>query len=506
MFFLKFILIFLICDLVIESLSSYLLKQKAWLHTEICTYYFQKCFLLLILFIIGVQFLEEINLLLYFVSTKNFLWFYSHTLRYSFLIYFDLLTYLMLIVIFFISSLVHLYSLEYMSTDIKRTKFIILLSIFTYFMACLIIAQNLLVLFFAWEGVGLCSYLLISFWQSRIQAIKAALKAMIINKFGDIFLFFGILYLYYITKRIDLLVFEFFDFSVINNHFFFNTINIIGFCFILGAFTKSAQFLFHTWLPDAMEGPTPVSALIHAATMVAAGVFLAVRLLPLLIKSLLLLNLILIIGGITAIYAARMAVIQKDIKKTIAYSTCSQLGYMFMAVGLGFVSFAIFHLIMHAFYKALLFLCAGSVIHGLHDEQDIRRLGGLYILMPLTYSAMVIGSLALIGFPFFSGFYSKDLIIYVLTLENVFVKISYILASFGALFTNYYTLITLKSIFLPIVVLGTNISVSKIHLVQESQWRINLVLIILSVCSLWLGFYMKIFFICEEHIALRLFS
>jgi len=284
----------------------------------------------------------------------------------------------------------------------------------------LVSADNFIQLFLGWEGVGLCSYLLINFWFTRVQANKAALKAIILNRVGDFSLTFAILLIFFFFKSVDFatvfflvpLVSDFFfTFEVFNTYYNVHVLSFICFFLFFGAMGKSAQIGLHLWLPDAMEGPTPVSALIHAATMVTAGVFLIIRCAPLFEYAPSVLTLMVFVGSATAFFAATVAVVQNDIKKVIAYSTCSQLGYMVFVCGLSGYSASLFHLVNHAFFKALLFLSAGAVIHGLSGEQDIRRMGGLSLKLPFTYTMFLLGSLALVGFPFLAGFYSKDLIL-----------------------------------------------------------------------------------------------
>ncbi|MAJ57058.1 MAG: NADH-quinone oxidoreductase subunit L [Candidatus Pelagibacter sp.] len=343
-------------------------------------------------------------------------WVSSGKLNFDWSIYIDPLTSLMLVVITSISFLVHIYSIEYMSHDKSKPRFMAYLSFFTFAMIMLVTADNFVQLFFGWEGVGLASYLLIGFWYHKNSANKAAIKAFIVNRIGDFGLAIGIFIIY---KYLGTLNYEeVFDGLITLND---KTVSILGiegsiisfiaFFLFIGAMGKSAQIFLHTWLPDAMEGPTPVSALIHAATMVTAGVFLVVKCSPIFENSIFVLNLILVIGASTALFAATIALVQNDIKKVIAYSTCSQLGYMFVATGLGAYHIAMFHLFTHAFFKALLFLGAGSVIHSMKDEQDMRRMGGLWKKIPITYIFMIIGTLAITGFPFLSGFFSKDAII-----------------------------------------------------------------------------------------------
>ena len=328
----------------------------------------------------------------------------------------DALTSVMLVVVTWVSAVVHLYSIGYMSHDSHRQRFMAYLSLFTFFMLMLVTSDNLVQLFLGWEGVGLCSYLLIGFWFKKPEATAAAIKAFLVNRVGDFGFALGIFATYFLfgTVQFDAI------FAAAKTHAG-DTMNFLGhsyhaltlICLLLfvGAMGKSAQLGLHTWLPDAMEGPTPVSALIHAATMVTAGVFMVARCSPLFEQSKEALDVVCVVGGLTAFFAATVGLVQNDIKRVIAYSTCSQLGYMFFACGVGAYSVAIFHLMTHAFFKALLFLGAGSVIHGMSGEQDMRKMGGIWHMMPITYIYMWIGSLALAGLPFFAGYYSKDLIL-----------------------------------------------------------------------------------------------
>ena len=343
-------------------------------------------------------------------------WITSGLLDVNWSIKIDQLSAVMLVVVTLVSAIVHVYSIGYMSHDPHQPRFMSYLSLFTFAMLVLVTSDNFLQLFFGWEGVGLCSYFLIGFWFKKPTANAAAIKAFIVNRVGDFGFALGIFLVFYIFGTINYEeVFNQVSLYKDNNLNFLglelNAINLICFLLFIGAMGKSAQIFLHTWLPDAMEGPTPVSALIHAATMVTAGVFLVVRCSPIYEYSPIILNFITVIGMTTALFAATVALVQNDIKKIIAYSTCSQLGYMFFATGVGAYNIAMFHLFTHAFFKALLFLGAGSVIHSFHDEQDINKMGGVYKHLPYTYALMIIGTLALTGFPFLSGFYSKDLII-----------------------------------------------------------------------------------------------
>ena len=350
-------------------------------------------------------------------------WFTSGKLVASWALRIDTLTAVMLIVVTTVSFLVHVYSIGYMSDDPSRPRFFAYLSLFTFAMLMLVTSDNLVQLFFGWEGVGLMSYLLVGFWYDRSPAANAAaIKAFVVNRVGDFGFSLGIFLTFYLTGSI-----AFDQVFAAAPGLVGKTVHFIGFdwdaltlvCLLLfmGAMGKSAQFLLHTWLPDAMEGPTPVSALIHAATMVTAGVFMVARLSPLFELSSTALSVVTIVGGTTAFFAATIAGVQMDIKKVVAYSTCSQLGYMFVGLGVGGYSLGIFHLFTHAFFKGLLFLCCGSVIIAMHHEQDMRAMGGLRKELPVTFWTMMAGALALsaVGIPFtpigFAGFVSKDPII-----------------------------------------------------------------------------------------------
>ena len=328
----------------------------------------------------------------------------------------DMLSAVMMIVITTVSAMVHIYSIGYMSHDNSKPRFMSYLSLFTFAMLMLVTSDNLIQLFFGWEGVGLASYLLIGFWYHKPSAHTAAMKAFIVNRVGDFGFILGIISIYSVFG--SLYFDEIFSdveglhkLSIVMLGFKINVIELIAILLFIGAMGKSAQIGLHTWLPDAMEGPTPVSALIHAATMVTAGVFLVCRMSPLLEFAPFALNVITIVGAMTAIFAATIGLTQFDIKRVIAYSTCSQLGYMFFAAGVSAYPASMFHLTTHAFFKALLFLGAGSVIHAMSDEQDMRKMGGIWKKIPITYALMWVGSLALAGIPFFAGYYSKDLIL-----------------------------------------------------------------------------------------------
>src|SRR3954449_6953312 len=328
----------------------------------------------------------------------------------------DTLTAVMLVVVTTVSALVHLYSMGYMHEDPHRPRFFAYLSLFTFAMLMLVTADNLVQMFFGWEGVGLASYLLIGFWYEKPSANAAAMKAFIVNRVGDfgyalgiflVFVLFGAVAFEGIFPRVGELSNSTFRFLGHDWH----ALTLACLLLFMGAMGKSAQVPLHTWLPDAMEGPTPVSALIHAATMVTAGVFMVARLSPLFEAAPVALSAVTIVGGFTAIFAATIGLVQNDIKRVIAYSTCSQLGYMFVGLGVGAYGAGVFHLFTHAFFKALLFLGPGSVIHAMHHEQDIRNMGALRRSIPFTTAMMAVGTLALTGFPFTAGYYSKDAII-----------------------------------------------------------------------------------------------
>jgi NADH-quinone oxidoreductase subunit L len=343
-------------------------------------------------------------------------WFTSGTLDVEWSLKIDTLTAVMLVVVGTVSSLVHLYSIGYMADDPSRPRFFAYLSLFTFAMLMLVTANNLVQLFFGWEGVGLASYLLIGFWYEKPSANAAAIKAFVVNRVGDFGFALGIFLVFVLTQSVGFDQIFAAAPSLANKsiHVFgvnADAMTVACLLLFMGAMGKSAQFLLHTWLPDAMEGPTPVSALIHAATMVTAGVFMVARLSPLFEQAPAALSFVTVIGATTAFFAATIGLVQNDIKRVIAYSTCSQLGYMFVGLGVGGYSLGIFHLFTHAFFKALLVLGAGSVIIAMHHEQDMRNMGGLWRKIPFTFAMMTIGSLALTGFPLTAGYFSKDAII-----------------------------------------------------------------------------------------------
>ena len=403
---------------LIGSLIGYLGRSLTKYFAEISTSLFVSTSAILSIFVFwnGIQNNVYGNYII-------FEWISSGGFKANWSINIDPLSSIMLVVVTFVSALVHIYSIGYMSHDPHKPRFMSYLSLFTFSMLALVVSDNFLQLFFGWEGVGLCSYLLIGFWYKKETANNAAIKAFIVNRIGDFGLAIAIFLIFFFFGTINFeevfqITSQFAEKNILFFGFELNLITLICVFLFIGAMGKSAQFLLHTWLPDAMEGPTPVSALIHAATMVTAGVFLVVRCSPIFEYSQFALNLMIIVGMITAIFAASVALVQNDIKKIVAYSTCSQLGYMFFAAGVGAYHVAMFHLFTHAFFKALLFLGAGSVIHAFKDEQDIRNMGGVRKKLPYTYMFMLLGTLALTGFPFLSGFYSKDAIIEFAYLRN----------------------------------------------------------------------------------------
>jgi len=413
----------------------------------------------------------------------------------------DLLTSVMLVVVTSVSSLVHLYSIGYMSHDPHQTRFFAYLSFFTFAMLILVTSNNFLQLFFGWEGVGLASYLLIGFWHKKDSANSAAMKAFVVNRVGDFGFLIGLAILFFYTNSLDFdKIFSLNEqlsssnFSIFNMDF--NVLNTACFFLFMGAMGKSAQLFLHTWLPDAMEGPTPVSALIHAATMVTAGIFLVARCSPLFEMSPSILSFIIFIGASTAFFAATVALVQNDIKRIVAYSTCSQLGYMFVALGSGAYQIAIFHLFTHAFFKALLFLGSGSVIHAVSDEQDIRKMGGLYKLIPFTWIVMLIGTLGLTGAPLMSGYYSKDGIIeaaFVSQTEGHFY--AFYLLVFSALLTSFYSW---RLIFLTFNG-KSNISTEIFSKIHESPKIMLFPLIILSIFTIFSGIYFADYFMSHDY-------
>jgi NADH-ubiquinone oxidoreductase chain 5 len=424
------------------------------------------------------------------VSINLFRWIDSELLNVLWSFHFDSLTVSMLIPVLIVSSLVHVYSIGYMSHDPHNQRFFSYLSLFTFMMITLVTANSFLLMFVGWEGVGICSYLLVSFWFTRIAANQSSMSAFLTNRVGDCFLTIGMFAILWSFGNIDYsTVFSLAPF--INE----NVVIIIGVCLLIGAMAKSSQVGLHVWLPMAMEGPTPVSALIHAATMVTAGVYLLMRASPLIEYSSTVLILCLWLGAITTVFSSLIGLFQQDIKKVIAYSTMSQLGMMVIAIGLSSYNIALFHLINHAFYKGLLFLGAGAVIHAVADNQDFRKYGGLRSFLPLTYSVMLIASLSLVAFPFMTGFYSKDFI-----LESAYGQFYfsgttvYFIATIGAIFTTLYSVKVLYLTFLtnpngPIINYKPNSATG------EGDIFMSMPLIILAIFSIFFGYIAKDMFI-----------
>ena len=421
------------------------------------------------------------------IYLELFRWIDSESFNVLWSFNFDSLTVSMLIPVLIVSCLVHLYSVGYMSHDPHNQRFFSYLSLFTFMMVILVTSNNFLLMFVGWEGVGICSYLLVSFWFTRIAANQSSISALLTNRVGDCFLTIGMFALLWSFGNID--YYTIFSLSPFISE---NIITIAGICLLIGAMAKSSQVGLHVWLPMAMEGPTPVSALIHAATMVTAGVYLLMRNSPLIEYSETILITCIWVGGITTVFSSLIGLFQQDIKKVIAYSTMSQLGMMVIAVGLSSYGLALFHLVNHAFYKALLFLGAGSVIHAVHDNQDFRKYGGLIKFLPLTYSVMLIASLSLVAFPFMTGFYSKDMI-----LESSYGHFSYsgvtvyFIAIIGAMFTTLYSVKVLYLTFIS----NPSAPINSYRNAHESDVFMSLPLIILAILSIFFGYIAKDIFI-----------
>tara|TARA_Y100001970_G_scaffold250005_1_gene321187 strand:- start:22570 stop:24480 length:1911 start_codon:yes stop_codon:yes gene_type:complete len=482
---------------LIGSIIGYLAKYINDFFSQLITT-FLVCLtavLSILLFYNGIFYEKYGNYLIYqWIASGNFVVNWSINI--------DPLTSIMLVVVSVVSALVHIYSIGYMKHDPDKPRFMSYLSLFTFSMIALVVSDNFLQLFFGWEGVGLCSYLLIGFWYKKDSANKAAIKAFLVNRVGDfgfaigiflIFMFFGTVNYQEVFQMVPELSQKEINFLGFN----FNLITLICLFLFIGAMGKSAQFFLHTWLPDAMEGPTPVSALIHAATMVTAGVFLVVRCSPLFEYSETALVFVTVIGMLTAFFAASVAIVQNDIKRIIAYSTCSQLGYMFFAAGVGAYHVAIFHLFTHAFFKALLFLGSGSVIHSLKEEQDIRNMGGIWRKMPFTWISMIVGTLALTGFPFLSGYYSKDAIIEFAYLNGS--NIGYLAAATGIVTAFLTAIYSWRLIFKTFHGKYNNKNLSKSE-VHDSGLIIIFPLAVLVLGSIFSGVLFKNFLIGHNYI------
>ncbi|MGN7612572.1 NADH-quinone oxidoreductase subunit L [Magnetococcales bacterium HHB-1] len=421
-------------------------------------------------------------------------WIVSGSFKVSFGVLLDRLTVVMLIVVNGVSAMVHIYSMGYMAEDPHQPRFFSYLSLFTFAMLMLITGDNFLQLFFGWEGVGLSSYLLIGFWFKKPSACNAAMKAFLVNRVGDFGFALGIFAIFMVFGTLDYqAVFAMAGAGQYAPTFEFifgeySTMTVICLLLFMGAMGKSAQLGLHTWLPDAMEGPTPVSALIHAATMVTAGVFLVCRASPLFELSETALAVVTIVGASTAFFAATIGMVQNDIKRVIAYSTCSQLGYMFFAAGVSAYAAAMFHLMTHAFFKALLFLGAGAVIYAMHHEQDMRKMGGLYKKIPITYALMMIGTLALTGFPYLAGFYSKDAILESAYAAGGVGMFAWVLGIIAAAMTTFYSF---RLVFMTFH--GQPKSQKAFDHAHEAPWSMRLPLLVLSVGAViagWLGYPM----------------
>ncbi|HEY1797900.1 MAG TPA: NADH-quinone oxidoreductase subunit L [Stellaceae bacterium] len=414
----------------------------------------------------------------------------------------DTLSGVMIIVVTSVSAMVHIYSIGYMHGDPHVPRFMAYLSLFTFFMLTLVTAENFVQMFFGWEGVGLASYLLIGFWSDRPAANAAAIKAFVVNRIGDFGFALGIFTTFVIFNSLDFTtVFDKAPGAVgLSMNFLHWQVPSLTLCCILlfvGAMGKSAQLGLHTWLPDAMEGPTPVSALIHAATMVTAGVYMVARLSPMFEYSAAALAVVGVIGGTTAMFAASIGMAQNDIKRVIAYSTCSQLGYMFFAAGVSAYGASIFHLFTHAFFKALLFLCAGSVIHAMSGEQDMRRMGGLWKKIPYTYVLMWIGSLSLAGIPFFSGYFSKDTILAASWASGSAVgRYSFCLGTFTAFLTAFYSWRLIIMTFHG----EEHADHETMHHVHESPWVMLIPLFVLAAGAAFLGYFTEPWFVGEHRV------
>jgi NADH-quinone oxidoreductase subunit L len=399
---------------------------------------------------------------------------------------------IMLVVVLSISSIVHLYSIGYMKEETDFKRFFSYIALFTFSMILLVISNNLVQLFIGWEGVGLVSYLLIGFFYKKQSAIKANLKAFLVNRIGDMFFILGIVMVYAAFDSFDyktiFLNLNKIDLENLEIYFGLSYIDFSCLFLFIGAMAKSAQIPLHVWLPDSMEGPTPISALIHAATMVTAGIFMVGRLSPLYVLTEFTADFILLVGASTALFIGAIAIFENDIKKVIAYSTISQLGYMVAALGINAYTVSFFHLYTHAFFKALLFLCAGSIIMSLHHNQDIRKMGGLKSKLPITYVSFMIGTLCIIGFPLTSGFFSKDLLLEVMLYENSSISfVAYLMLLLAALVTTIYSLRLLFLVFY------NKYRDKDFENIREQSKIITLPLIILSVLSIISGYLIKVF-------------
>ena len=441
------------------------------------------CILIFLTCILSINSFVEVVLFESSTYIKLWSWFNLGMLYNPITIQFDHMVSSMLILVTSVSFFVHLFSTSYMDGDPHLPRFMSYLSLFTFFMIVLVTSNNLIQLFIGWEGVGLCSYLLIGFWYTRIQANKSAIKAMIINKVGDIGLLLAIVLIWIEVGSLDYDSIFSYSFFIIKDNW---SLDLISVLLLIGVIGKSAQIGLHTWLPDAMEGPTPVSALIHAATMVTAGVFLIIRMSPFFELTPTILIVIVLVGSITAFFSSTVGLTQNDLKKVIAYSTCSQLGYMVMICGFSQYNTGLFHLVNHGFFKALLFLSAGSVIHALSDEQDFRKMGSMNNITPFTYSCIVIGSLSLMGLPFLTGFYSKDLIIELVYGEH-YLRFALWLGVLSAFLTAFYSFRLANFTFFN----NPQSNISSFNKSHEGNWKLRWPLILLLFFSIIIGYVLQ---------------
>lgn len=441
------------------------------------------CILMLMTLILSINSFIEVVLFDSLIYIKLWSWFNLGMLYNPVTIQFDHMVSSMLILVTSVSFFVHLFSTSYMNGDPHLPRFMSYLSLFTFFMIVLVTSNNLIQLFIGWEGVGLCSYLLIGFWYTRIQANKSAIKAMIINKVGDIGLLLAIVLIWVEVGSLDYDSIFSYSFFIVKDNW---NLDLISLLLLIGVIGKSAQIGLHTWLPDAMEGPTPVSALIHAATMVTAGVFLIIRMSPFFELTPTILIIIVLVGSITAFFSSTVGLTQNDLKKVIAYSTCSQLGYMVMICGFSQYNTGLFHLVNHGFFKALLFLSAGSIIHALNDEQDFRKMGSMNNITPFTYSCIVIGSLSLMGLPFLTGFYSKDLIIELVYGEH-YLRFALWLGVLSAFLTAFYSFRLANFTFFN----NPQSNITSFNNSHEGDWNLRWPLILLLIFSVIIGFILQ---------------
>lgn len=450
---------------------------------------FFSCLLLLLTCLISIYSFTEVVFSESCITIAMWSWFDLGMLYNPMSLQFDYVVNSMLILVTTVSFFVHLFSTSYMNGDPHLPRFMSYLSLFTFFMIILVTSNNLVQLFIGWEGVGLCSYLLIGFWYTRIQANKSAIKAMIMNKVGDIGLLLAMVLIWVEVGSLDYNSIFSYCYIVKSS----NNMDLISFLLLIGVIGKSAQIGLHTWLPDAMEGPTPVSALIHAATMVTAGVFLIIRMSPFFENTPTILILVVLVGSITAFFSSTIGLTQNDLKKVIAYSTCSQLGYMVMICGFSQYNTGLFHLVNHGFFKALLFLSAGSIIHALSDEQDFRKMGSMNSITPFTYSCIAIGSLSLMGLPFLTGFYSKDLIIEIIYGESA-LRYALWLGVLSAFLTAFYSFRLATFTFFNNPQSNFN-NFKKSH---EGDWNLRWPLLTLLICSILIGFLLQFSVLKDE--------